>query len=40
LRKAGYDCVILEARDRPGGRVWTLRGGDQIIETKSEQRIR
>jgi monoamine oxidase len=39
LRKAGYDCVILEARDRPGGRVWTLRGGDEVIETKSEQRV-
>jgi monoamine oxidase len=40
LRKAGYDCVILEARDRPGGRVWTLRGGDQIKETNSKQRVR
>ena len=27
LRKAGYRCTILEARERPGGRVWTLRGG-------------
>lgn len=28
LGKAGYDCRILEARDRPGGRNWTVRGGD------------
>jgi monoamine oxidase len=40
LRKAGYQCVILEARSRPGGRVWTLRGDDQIVETNSVQHIR
>ena len=22
LRKAGFDCTILEARNRPGGRSW------------------
>lgn len=27
LGKAGYDCVILEAKDRVGGRNWTVRGG-------------
>ncbi|WP_326595780.1 flavin monoamine oxidase family protein [Streptomyces sp. NBC_01803] len=27
LRKAGYDCRVLEAKDRPGGRNWTVRGG-------------
>jgi monoamine oxidase len=27
LEKAGYRCEILEARDRPGGRCWTVRGG-------------
>jgi monoamine oxidase len=27
LRKAGYDCRILEAREQPGGRNWTVRGG-------------
>jgi monoamine oxidase len=27
LEKAGYRCEILEARDRPGGRNWTVRGG-------------
>jgi monoamine oxidase len=27
LGKAGYRCTLLEARDRPGGRNWTARGG-------------
>ena len=39
LRRAGYHCTILEARERPGGRVWTLRGGDTIAETDSTQRV-
>jgi monoamine oxidase len=39
LRKAGYPCTVLEARDRPGGRTWTLRGGDSIIETDSTQHV-
>ena len=30
LGKAGYDCTVLEARDRPGGRVFTVRGGTRI----------
>ncbi|SDH77404.1 monoamine oxidase [Sinosporangium album] len=32
LGKAGYDCVVLEAADRIGGRVLTLRGGDTLPE--------
>jgi monoamine oxidase len=39
LKKAGYSCTVLEARDRPGGRTWTLRGGDTITETDSTQRV-
>jgi monoamine oxidase len=27
LEKAGYLCELLEARGRPGGRCWTVRGG-------------
>lgn len=30
LRKAGFDCTVLEARDRPGGRNWTVRRGTRI----------
>lgn len=30
LRALGYDCTLLEARDRPGGRNWTVRGGDTV----------
>jgi monoamine oxidase len=32
LTRLGYDCVILEARQRAGGRTWTVRGGDQVVE--------
>jgi monoamine oxidase len=37
LRKAGYDCRILEARSRPGGRNWTIRAGDRIVERDTAQ---
>ena len=30
LRKVGYQVTVLEARDRPGGRSWTVRGGTKI----------
>ena len=32
LRDAGYQVQVLEYNDRPGGRVWTLRGGDRYAE--------
>ena len=30
LRKAGFDCTILEARNRPGGRSWSVRDGTKV----------
>ena len=33
LRKLGYDCTVLEARARPGGRNWTVRPGDTVALT-------
>jgi monoamine oxidase len=32
LRAAGYKVQILEFNSRPGGRNWTLRGGDSFTE--------
>ena len=39
LRKSGYQPLVLEARPRPGGRNWSLRGGDTVIETDSSQHV-
>ena len=33
LQRAGYRVTVLEARDRIGGRSWTIRGGDRIAQT-------
>jgi monoamine oxidase len=33
LSRAGYRVTVLEARDRVAGRVWTIRGGDRIVQT-------
>ncbi|TWB34621.1 flavin monoamine oxidase family protein [Nitrospirillum pindoramense] len=30
LERAGFDVVMLEARDRVGGRTWSIRDGDRI----------
>lgn len=32
LRKAGYKVQVLEYNDRPGGRNWSLHGGDTYTE--------
>jgi monoamine oxidase len=39
LREAGYQPLVLEARTRPGGRNWSLRGGDTVVETNSTQHV-
>ncbi len=30
MGKAGFQCTVLEARERPGGRVWTVRSGTTV----------
>ena len=30
LRKAGFACAVLEARERPGGRNWSVRNGSKV----------
>ena len=37
LSKAGYQCIILEASNRPGGRNFTVRHGDFIDEVGNPQ---
>ena len=39
LGKHGYDCRILEARARPGGRVWSVRGGTAETEIGGTQQV-
>ena len=31
-RRAGYTVTVIEARSRIGGRSWTIRGGDAVIQ--------
>ena len=37
LIKLGYKCTILEARNRAGGRCWSIRNGSTHIETDQQQ---
>ena len=40
LRRAGYKVTVLEARNRIGGRVWTVRNGDRIVQNgRADQRV-
>ncbi|MFA9217235.1 MAG: flavin monoamine oxidase family protein [Sphingomonadaceae bacterium] len=39
LQKAGFRCTLLEARSRPGGRNWTIRGGDTVRQSDGSQRV-
>lgn len=37
MTRLGYDCTVLEAATRAGGRVQTIRSGDVVEETDSSQ---
>jgi len=37
LKKTGFPCFVIEARDRPGGRSHTLRSGSVVEETSHQQ---
>jgi monoamine oxidase len=39
LGKAGYDCTVLEARDRVGGRNWTVRRGTKLELTDGSRQV-
>jgi monoamine oxidase len=39
LGKLGYEIQILEARDRPGGHNWSVRGGDVLEEYGGERQV-
>ena len=39
LKRAGWDVTVIEARERVGGRVWTIRGGDRIVQTGRPDQI-
>ena len=39
LGKLGYTCELLEARSRPGGRCWTVRGGTRETEVGGPEQI-
>ena len=36
LRRAGYSVQVLDYNTKPGGRTWTLRGGDRYTELGGE----
>lgn len=39
LGRAGYDCHVLEARDRVGGLSWTVRRGSEHTELNGESQV-
>ena len=39
LRRAGYQVTVLEARDRIGGRAWSIRNGTRIVQNGRPDQI-
>lgn len=39
LGQAGYDCTILEARARSGGRIWSVRRGTTVAEVGASKQV-
>ena len=39
LGKAGYDVTVIEARDRVGGRNWTIRRGAKLDMTDGSRQV-
>jgi monoamine oxidase len=39
LKRAGYRVTVLEARDRIGGRAWSVRNGDRIAQNGRPDQI-
>ncbi|MGZ2412948.1 monoamine oxidase [Sphingomonas sp. F9_3S_D5_B_2] len=39
LQRAGFRVTVLEARNRIGGRSWTIRGGDRIVQNGRPDQI-
>jgi monoamine oxidase len=39
LEQAGYECEILEALQRPGGRCWTVRAGSELKELDGRVKV-
>ncbi|AOS43950.1 Flavin-dependent L-tryptophan oxidase RebO precursor [Lacunisphaera limnophila] len=39
LGRLGYDCTVLEARTRPGGRNWTVRRGTEETELGNPRQV-
>src|SRR4029078_1821709 len=39
LTRAGYDCIVLEARERVGGRIFTVRRGSAIEMTDGSRQL-
>src|SRR5438270_10812336 len=39
LKRAGYRVTVVEARDRIGGRAWSVRNGDRVVQNGRPDQI-